>query len=221
MRNFIVIVILLLLWTTPVKAQTASEVKAAQSLLNILGYNAGDVDGLMGRGTQEALMLFLKDQKLDATMPLGTDVLIEMVRAVSKSATNPISKQVTNAKPVVTHKIKTDVQYKDRSKKIHRNKARLFIQFKNNSSKTVTGVEHEFLIKNSFGKVLYRGKDQMEVRIRPHKVSSNNLYYFWEDNKYMHDEVYDRVTTSFSNGTAKVEVKIKRVVFSDGSIKTY
>ena len=46
-----------------------ADIKAAQTYLKQMGYNAGTIDGLWGKKTEEALELFLRDQnqKWDGT----------------------------------------------------------------------------------------------------------------------------------------------------------
>lgn len=51
-------------WPTHMKMLTKSQVKELQANLNALGYGAGPVDGIAGRGTRGALQKFQKDRQL-------------------------------------------------------------------------------------------------------------------------------------------------------------
>lgn len=51
-------------WPTTIDRLNIEQVKELQALLNVLGYNAGPVDGIAGRGTRGALQDFQKDRGL-------------------------------------------------------------------------------------------------------------------------------------------------------------
>ncbi len=53
-------------WPTDIDRLTINEVSELQAALNRLGYNAGPVDGIAGRGTRGALQAFQKDRGLMA-----------------------------------------------------------------------------------------------------------------------------------------------------------
>jgi len=72
-------------WPTDIQMLTQTQAKDLQEALNKLGYNAGAVDGIIGRGTRGALQKFQKDRSLVADgFPTG-DMLAKVVEAASAS----------------------------------------------------------------------------------------------------------------------------------------
>ncbi|WP_233355240.1 lytic murein transglycosylase [Hirschia maritima] len=53
-------------WPTHIKMLSKSQIKEMQAALNSMGYKAGPVDGIAGRGTRGALQSFQKDRNLMA-----------------------------------------------------------------------------------------------------------------------------------------------------------
>ena len=216
---------LAVVWPYQASAASQAEVKAAQSLLAILGYSVGTPDGVMGPATQTAVQRFLSDRKSSAKPEINEALLREMISAISAVSASTGVADIKVKPHVSVAEIKTDVQRQstsgDPSTWVFSSRARVNIQFKNNTGRTLVGVEHQFVIRNSFGKVLHQGRDQMDVRLAPGETGPRGLFYFWEDNPFIHDEIFDKVSTAFSSGTAKVDVKILKVVFSDGSIDSY
>jgi lytic murein transglycosylase len=62
-------------WPTDITLLTQVQVKDLQTALNTLGYNAGAVDGVIGRGTRGALQRFQKDKGFVADGFPTTDML--------------------------------------------------------------------------------------------------------------------------------------------------
>ena len=63
---------------------TQDQAKQLQSGLNTLGYNAGNVDGVIGRGTRGALQKFQKDKGLVADGFPSVDMLGQVLAAQPK-----------------------------------------------------------------------------------------------------------------------------------------
>ncbi len=72
-------------WPTDIQMLTQQEAKDLQAGLNKLGYNAGAVDGIIGRGTRGALQKFQKDRSLVADGFPTTDMLAKVLEAASAS----------------------------------------------------------------------------------------------------------------------------------------
>lgn len=70
----------------PARPAPDATVQAIQRKLNELGYEAGTVDGLMGRGTRSAIIAFQQDRGLAATGVADQALLLQLQRAPSRSA---------------------------------------------------------------------------------------------------------------------------------------
>jgi len=70
-------------WPTDIQMLTQQEAKDLQAALNKLGYTAGAVDGIIGRGTRGALQKFQKDRSLTADGFPTTAMLATVVEAAS------------------------------------------------------------------------------------------------------------------------------------------
>jgi membrane-bound lytic murein transglycosylase B len=68
-------------WPTDITMLTQTQAKELQAALNKLGYNAGAVDGIIGRGTRGALQRFQKDKGLVADGFPTTEMLEKVVAA--------------------------------------------------------------------------------------------------------------------------------------------
>lgn len=100
----------------------------------------------------------------------------------------------------------------------YNNRVKFFVQFKNNSpDKEIVGVGFAFEFKNSFNKVLYKNYNEWDVKIAPGNKNNMGTYMYWDDNQFINDEVYDRLAVPVSEGTLKVKVEVKKVVYSDGT----
>lgn len=72
-------------WPTDIQMLTQQEAKDLQQSLNTLGYNAGAVDGIIGRGTRGALQKFQKDRAMVADGFPTVAMLTTVVEAASAS----------------------------------------------------------------------------------------------------------------------------------------
>ncbi|MGU5617574.1 peptidoglycan-binding domain-containing protein, partial [Aeromonas caviae] len=74
--------------SAPAPARPAADetVRAVQQKLNELGYNAGPADGLMGRGTRAAIIVFQQDRGLAATGVADQTLLFQLRQVPSGSA---------------------------------------------------------------------------------------------------------------------------------------
>lgn len=70
-------------WPTDITLLTQQQVKDLQTALNKLGYNAGAVDGVIGRGTRGALQKFQKDKSFIADGFPTTDMLEKVLTAAT------------------------------------------------------------------------------------------------------------------------------------------
>lgn len=72
-------------WPSDIQMLTQQEAKDLQAALNKLGYPAGAIDGIIGRGTRGALQKFQKDRSLVADGFPTTDMLAKVLEAASAS----------------------------------------------------------------------------------------------------------------------------------------
>ena len=100
------------------------------------------------------------------------------------------------------------------------NAVRLYIHYKNNTSKKVVGVSVMIKITNSFGKTLFEASDDDEVSLRPGERMRNDTFFVWKDNPNNTGEPYDKMWQAARNGTGKVSVKVRKVIFEDGTVLT-
>jgi lytic murein transglycosylase len=70
-------------WPTDIVMLTQDQARELQTALNKLGYDAGAVDGIIGRGTRGALQRFQKDKGLVADGFPTTDMLEKVVAAAA------------------------------------------------------------------------------------------------------------------------------------------
>lgn len=84
----------------PTRPAPEATVRAVQQKLNELGYNAGPVDGLMGRRTRTAIIAFQQDRGLTATGVADQAMLLQLQRAPAHStATSTTSSPSTSSSP--------------------------------------------------------------------------------------------------------------------------
>lgn len=96
---------------------------------------------------------------------------------------------------------------------------RFMPRFKNISGKTITAIKFNTQFIDPFGDEIYALKGgSSEERIKPGKISGNRMFYKWEDNQFINDEPYDKLLTSVTNQTGKIQTQIKIVVFEDGEL---
>ncbi len=93
----------------------------------------------------------------------------------------------------------------------------LFIDYKNNTMKTIIGISVQVEIVNPFGKTVYEDKFDDEVLLEPKEKMKNETYWKFEDNQFISNEPYDLMWKMADNGTAKINTKILKVIFEDGT----
>lgn len=113
------------------------------------------------------------------------------------------------------------IQEENTRKQIYRPRIVLYPSFKNNTDKTVVAIEHTILIKDAFEDTLIDTVSKLDIKIEPNQISNNRINYWWEDNKFIHAEAFDRLVGPVSTGAAKVLITVKRAIFADGSSEIY
>ncbi len=93
----------------------------------------------------------------------------------------------------------------------------LFIDYKNNTMKRIIGISVQVEIINPFGKTVYEDKFDDEVLLEPKEKMKNDTYWKFENNQFTSNEPYDLMWKMADNGTAKINTKILKVIFEDGT----
>lgn len=93
-----------------------------------------------------------------------------------------------------------------------------YIHYKNNTAKKVIGVSVYVAIYNPFGKVAFDKTFDDEVALEPLERLKNDTYWVFKNNPFIGDEPYDRLWQMAKNGTAKVQTKVLKVIFEDGTV---
>ncbi len=91
----------------------------------------------------------------------------------------------------------------------------LHIHYKNNTDKKVIGVSTYVIIINPFGKVVLERTYDDEISLEPLEKQINTTFWYFENNEFIKDEVYDKTWQMAQKGTAKIKTKIIKVVFDD------
>jgi len=94
----------------------------------------------------------------------------------------------------------------------------LHLHYKNNTDKKVVGVTVTVRIANPFGKNVFENTINDEVVVAPLERMKNNTYWHFDDNPFIGDQPYDRLWMMAQNGTAKIDTKVQKVIFEDGSV---
>lgn len=92
----------------------------------------------------------------------------------------------------------------------------LFIDYQNNTMKRIVGISLQVEVINPFGKIVFSDVFDEEILIEPREKIKNNNYWKFEDNEYISEEPYDLIWRIADNRTAKINVKILKVIFDDG-----
>ena len=90
--------------SAPAPARPAADetVRAVQQKLNELGYSAGPADGLMGRGTRAAIIVFQQDRGLAATGVADQTLLFQLRQVPSGSARGAGANAPSRSSPSAT-----------------------------------------------------------------------------------------------------------------------
>lgn len=189
--------------------------RAAQNLLNLLGYEVGAVDGLFGARTRSAILAFQGDRAEQRTGAIDRDLLESLVAEIADRQAEAVP-----ARPVVLHRVHLEHYDYSRLNKPIGPHTRAYFRFKNRSDAPVAGIEFAYAFKDPFGETLYSDSDKLQIRIAPKSVSAKEHFYYWEDIALVRD-AYDKMAAAFRDGGARAEVRIKRVVFADGTEVAY
>ena len=69
-------------------SDTSNEVKTAEKMLKVAGYNPGKADGFFDESTEQAVKAFQKDQKVKQTGIIKDETTIKLMQAIQKKTAN-------------------------------------------------------------------------------------------------------------------------------------
>ena len=96
----------------------------------------------------------------------------------------------------------------------------VFLHYQNNTDKKVTGIVVKIDVVNPFGKSVLSTTYEDQVVLEANEKLKNDEYWVYKDNQFIDDEPYDKMWQMADNGTAKINTKIMKVIFADGTILT-
>lgn len=94
----------------------------------------------------------------------------------------------------------------------------LQLHYKNNTNTKIIGITAFVSIKNPFGKVVLENTYEDVVAVEPDEKLRNNTYWKYEDNQFINGQPFDLMWQMAQHGTAKIETKVLKVVFADGTL---
>ena len=100
----------------------------------------------------------------------------------------------------------------------NQNSMRFMPLFKNLTSKTIVGFKFHAVFKSAFGDVVFAFDGESSERVQPDAMSTASTFYFFDDNKFMADEPYDRLQIFEATGTGTISATVTAVVFDDGEV---
>jgi len=101
----------------------------------------------------------------------------------------------------------------DFDKEVH-----LYLDYENLTTKPITGIKVEVIIRNSFNEVVLERTLQEEVLLAPGKKQITQSYWIYDNIDLLGKSPYQKLWRLAENGTAKIETKIIAVAFIDGVI---
>lgn len=87
---------------------------------------------------------------------------------------------------------------------------KLYVYFKNNNNKTLTGVIYNIKLYDNFGDLIIQDSRKNQIKINPQNTKAEYFVF----TQHMSSNIYNLI----ANDTIKVEVNLKKAVFEDGSI---
>lgn len=134
---------------------------------------------------------------------------------------NPSPVLTPASAPISMTDVQLRIQMKDVSSRIYHNRLEVVPTFKNMSDKTVVAIEHTLKMTDAFGEAVVDSTSKLDIKIPPKKTVQSETFYFFEDNPFIYDEAYDKLSGSVSNGSAKATMTVVKAVFSDGTTASY
>ncbi|MCA0000916.1 MULTISPECIES: hypothetical protein [unclassified Mesorhizobium] len=123
--------------------------------------------------------------------------------------------------PVSMVSAKLSLQGKNWERNVYNPRIELRLRFKNSSSKLVVAIGHSVVIRDAFGDTIVNQDGKLDITIPPNKAVDSESFYYWEDNPFISNEPFDKMVGAVQEDTAKVDVRVTRIVYKDGSIENF
>ncbi len=156
------------------------------------------------------LTITARHQSFDAPTSVGSSEvsLVNEVPAPKKA----LPKKVKDAVAVY------DTDLLKKSGEFKNNYVWFAIHFENKTDREIVGIQTFVVIQNAFGKTLLKKSFENEVIVPPDSRVRSKTGWIFEDNPFVSGELYDRLWQAAEQGTAKVSVVVRKVIFRDGSV---
>lgn len=97
---------------------------------------------------------------------------------------------------------------------------KLYLHYWNHTAKRVVGISTYVKITNPFGKVVFENTYHDETALGPLEKQRSDSFYHFDENPFIPNRPYNFMWQMAQNGTGKIEARILKVVFDDGSVLT-
>ncbi len=97
----------------------------------------------------------------------------------------------------------------------------VYFEFKNNTSKTITGLIYRVKFLDSFNTIVYKTQIKDELMLKPKGENSKVKCKMWLDKVFIVDEPFDYLIDPIICKTLKVKLKILKVAYIDSTIETF
>lgn len=90
--------------------------------------------------------------------------------------------------------------------------------FRNETEKTIVGFKFRTTFSSAFGDEVFAFEGESSERILAGGSSTASAFYYFEDNKFIGDQPYDKLMIFEGAGTGRISTKITAVVFEGGEV---
>lgn len=111
-----------------------------------------------------------------------------------------------------------DHYFERHTDKYRRDTIRFMPIYKNISERRILAVKFTTQFLNSFGEEIFIFSGETEEPVSNGVSSTNNLFYKFEDNKFMNGEPYDKLLPMVLNKSGNIKVVLDMIVFDGGEI---
>jgi hypothetical protein len=137
------------------------------------------------------------------------------------SAAVPKGDETKSNSPITAAKVRLEIRQKDFRRQILNDQIILVPTLRNGTKKTLVAVELNMTISDAFGEKIVDQIARLDIKIAPGKTVESDSIFYWKDNPFISDEIYDKLVGPVSTGVAKASLDVKRAVFSDGTTESY
>ena len=88
----------------------------------------------------------------------------------------------------------------------------------NESGKTVTGFRFRSVFRSAFGDEVFAFNGESSERVRENGKSTAEIFYFFEDNQFISDEPFDKLSIFKDTATGTITTTVTAVVFEGGEV---